>query len=67
MGRFEAALADYDLAIFYSEQRSAIAYYNRALAYRKLGRKVEAEADLVRALALRPTSRRYRDALASLD
>lgn len=65
--RFEAALDDYGQALFYSQGRDPLVFYNRSLTYEKLGRKAEAREDLVRALQLEPESRRIRDALVALD
>ncbi|HSG88491.1 MAG TPA: tetratricopeptide repeat protein [Pseudomonadales bacterium] len=65
--RFDDALADYEQALFYSQGRDALLFYNRSLAYEKLGRKAEAREDLVRALQLQPDSRMIREALASLE
>jgi tetratricopeptide (TPR) repeat protein len=65
--RFDDALVDYEQALFYSQGRDALLFYNRSLAYEKLGRKAEAREDLVRALQLQPDSRMIREALASLE
>ena len=67
MNRFEDALDDYGQALFYSQGRDPLVFYNRSLAYEKLGRKAEAREDLVRALQLQPESRQIRDALVALD
>ena len=37
--RFTEAMADYDQALFYSEGRNALVYFNRSLALEQLGRK----------------------------
>jgi tetratricopeptide (TPR) repeat protein len=65
--RWEDALADYDSAVTFSQGRNALVFYNRSLAYEKLGRKAEAREDLVRALQIQPESRALREALASLE
>ncbi|MEE4360209.1 MAG: tetratricopeptide repeat protein [Pseudomonadales bacterium] len=65
--RFEDALKDYEAAIFYSEGRNPLIFYNRSIVYEKLGRLADAREDLLRALQLRPDSRQYREALASLE
>lgn len=67
MKRYDDALADYDKALFYSQGRDPLVFYNRSLTYEKLGRKADAREDLVRALQLQPDSRRIRDALGSLE
>ena len=65
--RYEDALADYDRAVFYSEGRDPLVFFNRSLAYENLGRGAEAREDLVRAVQLDPESPLYRDALAGLE
>lgn len=67
MKRFQEALEDYDQAVFYSEGRDPIVFFNRSLAYEGLGRGAEAREDLVRAVQLAPESSAYREALASLE
>jgi len=67
MKRYEEALADYDRAVFYSEGRDPLVFFNRSLAYEKLGRGAEAREDLVRAVQLDPESTIFRDALAALE
>ena len=67
MKRFDEALADYESAVFYSEGRDPLVFFNRSLAYEQLGRKASAREDLVRAVQLDPESRAYREALASLE
>ncbi len=64
---FERALEDYDSAIFYSQGRSALAFYNRSLLHERAGRMTEAREDLLRAIQLQPESREYREALATLE
>ena len=65
--RFEEAVVDYDRAVFYSEGRDPLVFFNRSLAYEHLGRGAEAREDLVRAVQLDPESALYRDALAALE
>ena len=65
--RYEEALVDYDRAVFYSEGRDPLVFFNRSLAYENLGRGAEAREDLVRAVQLDPESSLYRDALAALE
>lgn len=64
---FERALEDYDSAIFYSQGRSALAFYNRSLLHERAGRMSDAREDLLRAIQLQPESREYREALATLE
>lgn len=64
---FERSLEDYDAAIFYSQGRSALAFYNRSLLHERAGRMTEAREDLLRAIQLQPESREYREALATLE
>lgn len=67
MKRFQEALADYDQAVFYSEGRDPLVFFNRSLAYEGLGRGAEAREDLVRAVKLAPESTAFKEALASLE
>lgn len=67
MKRYAEAVADYDRAVFYSEGRDPLVFFNRSLAYENLGRGAEAREDLVRAVQLDPESATYREALASIE
>ena len=67
MERYAEALADYDRAVFYSEGRDPLVFFNRSLAYQRLGRGAEAREDLVRAVQLDPESVAYREALAAFE
>lgn len=53
-GSYEAAIADFDAAIA-SESTFALAYLNRGLAYKQLGKLDESARDLNRALELDPS------------
>ena len=64
--RYEEALRSYARAIEHSDERSAIAYYNRALLWQKLGNRERAVADLERAVELQPDNRRFSNALTVL-
>lgn len=63
--RFTEAMADYDQALFYSEGRNALVYFNRSLAQEQLGRKKAAREDLLKAVQLEPENIRFREALAA--
>jgi tetratricopeptide (TPR) repeat protein len=63
--RFTEAMADYDQALFYSEGRNALVYFNRSLAQEQLGRKKAAQEDLLKAVQLEPENIRFREALAA--
>ncbi|MEE4300743.1 MAG: tetratricopeptide repeat protein [Pseudomonadales bacterium] len=67
MKRYDEALTDYDRAVFYSEGRDPLVFFNRSLAYENLGRGAEAREDLVRAVQLDPESPAYREALAAIE
>ena len=67
MMRYDEAVADYDRAVFFSEGRDPLVFFNRSLAYENLGRGAEAREDLVRAVQLDPESPTYREALAAIE
>lgn len=52
--RYELAIEQYDTALSLGLRREHAGYYNRGLAFQKLGRLDEAEADFQRASELRP-------------
>jgi tetratricopeptide (TPR) repeat protein len=52
--RLELAVADYNKALELNLGRKHIVYFNRGMAYEKLGRTSEAEADYTEALRLMP-------------
>jgi tetratricopeptide (TPR) repeat protein len=52
-GKFDLAIQDYDAAVTLDSAHYA-AYYNRALAYEKVGQYAEAESDLTQTVGLNP-------------
>ncbi|KAI6190047.1 hypothetical protein M3Y97_00074500 [Aphelenchoides bicaudatus] len=65
MDRPEKALEASEKAIEYDDSRS-VHFYNRAIAYRDLGRRAEAKADFKKTLELDPTDDDAKDELAKL-
>jgi tetratricopeptide (TPR) repeat protein len=65
--RFGASLSDLNRAIELGVQEPEKAYYNRALAYEKLGLRQEALADYTKAIELRPEWQQPRTELARLS
>ncbi|MDQ7027247.1 MAG: tetratricopeptide repeat protein [Anaerolineae bacterium] len=51
---YEEAIQDYDAAVTIDSAHYAV-YYNRALAYEKIGQYVKAESDLTQAIELNPS------------
>ena len=65
--RFGASLSDLNQAIELGVQEPEKAYYNRALAYEKLGLRQAAFADYAKAIELRPEWQQPRTELARLS
>lgn len=65
--RFKEAVENYDKAVELSDGQSALAFYNRGLAYEKQGNKARARRDYLRAVEIDPNTKRYRDALESTE
>lgn len=67
MKRVEEAITEYDKAVELSEGRSALTFYNRAIAHDKQDNKARARRDYLRAVELEPQTRRYREALEGTE
>ncbi len=64
--RYQAALADLEVAIAKQDGLLPIAYYNRALMFRRLGDLEAARTDAERAAALAPGNAAYQDFVRTL-
>lgn len=64
--RYRDAMADLEQAIAHAGEHLAIAYYNRALMFKRLGDREAARADAERAAELAPETVAYREFIQAL-